>query len=211
RAPAGGLPTRSPSLCCLALKVGGPPTPLAMAGLVAEKSQAPDHPPPAGPRPLHSLNPTPAAADHEHGGARLHPRARGDGAHAGGDATAHEGGLRPRHLLADGYQHLGGTHHRLSEGADARHLVHVLTLVAQAMAAIEHGPARGLVPVAEYGAADRAVETAPALRTEGEDHVIARLHVLHPGRHFLDDARWLVAEDHGQGELPVAVHDVPVA
>jgi hypothetical protein len=41
--------------------------------------------------------------------------------------------------------------------------------------------------------------------------VVAGLDVGHARSHFLHDARRLVAEDHGQRELPVAVHDVPVA
>src|SRR5262249_61149656 len=79
----------------LAIECVGRPELLGIVELAVEKIAGHDHARPAEPRALHYVKTDTAAADHEHGGARLHPRARGDGAHAGGDATAHEGGLRP--------------------------------------------------------------------------------------------------------------------
>src|SRR5215467_14398128 len=195
----------------LAVHGVGRPELLGVAELVVEEIASHDHARAGQPRALHHVEPDAATADHEHGGARLHARARGDRAYSGGHAAAHERGLGPRHLLANGHQHFRGTDHRLREGADARHLVHVLGLVTEAVAAVEHGPAHRLVSVTEDGAPEGAVEAAATLRTEGEDDVVARLHVLHAGRHLLHDTRRLVPENHGQGKLPVAVHDVPVA
>src|SRR3970040_2301230 len=60
------------------------------------------------PRPLDDITPPPAAADHQHRRARLDLRAMGHRAHARRHAAAHERRLRPRHLLADRHQHLGG-------------------------------------------------------------------------------------------------------
>src|SRR5262249_60839353 len=97
----------------------------------------------------------------------------------------------------------------LRQGAHGRHTLHVLRLAAEAMAAVEHGPAHRLVTVTEDGAPEGAVEAAATLRTEGEDDVVARLHVLHAGRHLLHDTCRLVPEDHAPRELPLAVHDGP--
>src|SRR5215813_14814377 len=83
----------------LAIEGVGRPKLLGIAELAVEKIAGHDHPGPGQLCALHHVEADTAAADHEHGGARLHSRARGDGAHAGGNATAHESGLRPRHLL----------------------------------------------------------------------------------------------------------------
>jgi hypothetical protein len=93
---------------------------------------------------------------------------------------------------------LGGTHHLLGEGPDARHLVQALALDRHPLGAVEqHEARRVVVAVAEDRAAERAVEAAAALRTEREDDVVARLDVSDAGRDLLHDAGRLVAQHHG--------------
>src|SRR5215831_3471002 len=153
-------------------------------------------------RALDDVEPDAAAADHDDGGAGLDLCAAGHGADARWHAASHQGRLGPRHLLADGNQHLGGTDDVLGERPDPRHLEDVFAVAAQAAGAVEHGPADRLMAVTQDRAADGAVETVPALRPEREDDVIARADVAHPRAHLLDDAGRFVAEHHGQGQGP---------
>ena len=184
---------------------------LGIGQLVVEQVGGGDDARPGEPRALNDVEPHAAAADDEDGGARLHLGAARDGADARRHAAADQRGLRPRHFLADGHEHLRRAHDALGEGADARHLVDVLPLVLQAIGAVEHAPARRGVAVAQDAPPDRAVETAPAMRPEREDDVVAGHDVGDACADLLDDARRLVAEHHGKRRRPVPVHDVPVA
>ena len=179
--------------------------------LVVEEVAGEDHPGAGEPRALDHVEPDAAAADHEHRRAHLHVGRAGHRAHARRHRAAQERRLGPRHLRADRDRHLGRAHDPLGEGAEARELVDLLPVPAQALGAVEHPPAGGLVAVAQDRAAGRAVEAAAALRAEGEDDVIARLDVGDPRTRLFDDARPLVAEHHRERQRPVAVDDVPVA
>ena len=161
---------------------------------------------------LHGVQPDAAAADHQHIRAGLDLGVARHGADAGRHAAADQGRLRPRHVLADRHHHLLRHHDLLGEGADARHLVDALALVLDAQGAvIERARRHRGAADAEHGAALGAVAAAPAMRAEGEDHVVARLHGAHAGTAFGDLARRLVARHDRHWRGPVAVHDVPVA
>ena len=183
---------------------------LGIGQLVVQQVGGGDDARPGEPRALNDVQPHAAAADDEDGGARLH---LGAGVTAPTPSARSSRPARPAATASPSAwaEHLRRAHYALGEGADARHLVDVLPLVLQAIGPVEHAPARRGVAVAQDAPPDRAVETAPAMRPEREDDVVAGHDVGHARADLLDDARRLVAEHHGKRRRPVTVHDVPVA
>ena len=97
---------------------------------------------------LHDIEPDTATADHQHRGARLDVGMADDGADAGGDATADDGGVRPGQILAHRHHLLGRTDNVLRKRADAGHLVDGFAIELQARAAVMHAPARAIIVAA---------------------------------------------------------------
>ena len=132
---------------------------------------------------------------------------------AGGDAAADEHGLLQRQLVLDLDHRRLADRAVLAERADHAHRAVVLLRAGAGEGETAAGELAGedvRAHVADGLLAGGAPAADAAVGDERADDVVARLHARDAGADLLDDARALVAEDHRQAGLEVAVGDVHV-
>ena len=116
-----------------------------------------------------------------------------------------------REVVADGDAAGLGHNGLLGEAGHLAHVGQALAALVEPGGAVEHGGAGCAVRVAEVGPAGEAEVAAAAVGDKGEDDPVARRDASDAFAHVEDCACALVAQDCGELDLLVAVHEVQVA